>query len=176
MKYIFLLIFSLIGIKNNVYCQKDSLQLNSIFIEINDLESPCLFINYDRKIPLNNKIGLNTCLGFTFHTEIGNDTLSPFKSYRFVDYYSFPIQIKFYYQFRKHTFLFGGNIGYIMGRPFMFRPFIKGIQIYGGIGYSYSMLNNLCYIGLSFNPIYWNSFERNIKFYAVDALRLGFKF
>ncbi len=174
MKY-FILFALLIGINNNVFCQKDSLRLNSVFIELSDFIP--LSINYDRKIPFNNKIGLNIGCGFTLNTDIETDASSR-RSYRYVCSYIFPIQIKSYYQFKKHTFDFGGTFIPYIGRAFIFTPFVeKGILIYGGIGYKYSIFNKKCYIGVSFYPIYWNSYNNKFFLFRLgDALRFGYKF
>jgi len=63
MKYLVFL-FLLIAINNNVFCQKDSLRLNSVFIELGGVSGQ-LSINYDCIIPFNDKTGLNIGFGFS---------------------------------------------------------------------------------------------------------------
>ncbi|NCO56518.1 MAG: hypothetical protein COS14_11980 [Bacteroidetes bacterium CG02_land_8_20_14_3_00_31_25] len=172
MKYL-IFIFLFIALNNIVYCQKDSLRLNSVFIEIDDFFRR-LSINYDRKIPFNNKVGLDIGCGFSVRTGLDYTDAGPI---RYVSSYRFPIQTKIYYQFKKHTFDLGCTVTPYISRMFEFTSFERGVLIWGGIGYKYSIFNNMCYIGISLYPIYWNSYDGKFTFFLLcDALRFGYKF
>jgi hypothetical protein len=122
-------------------------------------------INYDRKIPFNNKIGLNIGLGFS-PKSINHDFYTP----------RFPIQIKMYYQLKKHAFNIGGTITPYFCPKTESHPYVSGVLIFGQIGYKYSIVNNLFYIGASISPIYCNSYDGKIIFFASHDLGFGFIF
>ena len=168
MKYISILFFFIV-INNNIFCQKDSLRLNSVFIELGGV-SGHLSVNYDRKILFNNKIGLNIGFGFSpgliyiIDKYINRPKYSP----------RFPIQIKVYYQFKKHTFDFGSAITLYIWPATEYSPYSRNISIFGQFGYKYSVFNDLCYIGIAFCP---NIFDNNkFLFFPWGALRFGYKF
>jgi len=171
MKYLVFL-FLLIAINNNVFCQKDSLRLNSVFIELGGVSGQ-LSINYDCIIPFNDKTGLNIGFGFSpgliyiKEKYINTPEYSPVYSPRF------PIQIKAYYQLKKHTFDFGGAITHFIWPATEHSAYNSNIAIFGQVGYKYSVFN-VCYISIAFCP---NIFDnRKFLFFPWGALRFGYKF
>jgi hypothetical protein len=136
-----------------------------VFIELDVGMHNQWSINYDRKIPFNNRIGLNIGFGFS-PKSINQDFYTP----------RFPIQIKMYYQFKKHNFNVGGTITPYFCPETESYPYASGVLIFGQIGYKYSIFKNLCYIGTSISPIYCNSYVGKILFFASQDLRFGFIF
>jgi hypothetical protein len=163
MKYL-LLIFSIIAFNCNVFCQKDSLRLNSVNIELGNVTGP-LSINLDHIFPFNDKIGL--IVGFGFSPGLIYKLYSP----------RFPIQIKVYYQYKRYSFDFGGVITPYMWPKHTLEYHLnkqKETIIHGQIGYKYLIFNNSCYVGISFCPnLYINE---KIVFFPWGALRFGYKF
>ncbi|MBI4649058.1 MAG: hypothetical protein HY738_21330 [Bacteroidia bacterium] len=163
---IFRVFFLLIGINNNVFCQKDSLRLNSIFIELSGLAAE-FSLNYEHQFLFSDNIGLNIGIGYSpisFNEHQHRHLYSP----------RFPIQIKTYYQFKKHTFDFGGAITPYIWHETEYSSYNSDIALFGQIGYKYFVFNDLCYIGIAFCP---NIFDNGkFLFFPWGALRFGYKF
>ncbi|MFO7969729.1 MAG: hypothetical protein R6U15_06470 [Candidatus Izemoplasmatales bacterium] len=161
----------LMGNHVNVFSQKDSIKNNSIFIQVGgglgDFEDE-LFINYARKIPFNEKIGLNVGIGYY---------IGLFQENKEATIFEFPIHLKTYYQVNKNNFYLGTTVTPYIARPVDTVDWDKGFLIDGEVSYKYSLCdNNSWYIGISIYPISWNSYNNKFSVLSKLSLHFGIRF
>jgi hypothetical protein len=136
---------------------------NSVFFELGGMAG-LMSLNYDRSIFLSDSIGFNIGIGFSPLILIGQGTLLV------------PIQVKFSYQFGKHSIECG------MGFTFMGyqgsgieNEIPLDIAIFVQVGYKYSIIKDRFYFGIAFTPSL-GRIKTGYEFTPWGALRFGYKF
>ncbi|MCU0376843.1 MAG: hypothetical protein MUC78_01145 [Bacteroidales bacterium] len=136
---------------------------NSVFFELGGM-AEIMSLNYDRSFYLSDPIGFNIGIGFSPLIIIGQGTLSV------------PIQVKFFYQFGKHSI--EGGMGFTIlgdaGSGIEFEIPLD-VAIFAQVGYKYSIIRDRFYIGTAFTP-FLGRIKTGYEFVPWGALRFGYKF
>ncbi len=162
-RFVFILLYVLSSARG--FSQDDSLRLNSIFIELGG-PGGSFSLNYDRTIYFNDNLGLTAGIGFS--PILINLEFTP----------RFPIQVKIFYQKRKHTIELGTAftpyLWYDNEENFSRNLKEAHLAIFGQLGYKHSILKDISYVGIAFSPLLNDAGV--FCFVPMGALRFGYKF
>lgn len=145
--------------------QTDSLKSNSVFIELGGFAGHFSF-NYTRAIKFENNFGLSAGIGFS--PSLIEFELSP----------RLPVRLSLFYQIKKHTFELGAAVTpyvwYNTARSFSENLDDVQFAFFGQIGYKYSIIEDMFYVGAAFTPLLRD--DSDLEFFPWGALRFGYKF